>query len=211
NVTARARAGSGKPGNGTAGQISQLAGRPLGAKGVVNPLGASGGADADGRDQARRNAPLAVMSLDRLVSVQDYADFARSFAGIGKASSAKLSDGQRELVHVTIAGAEDIPIDPTSDLYTNLVQALRVNGDPYEPLQVTVRSLRLLVISAQIKILADYLWEDVAADLRTALLDTFSFDNRNLGQPVFQSEVISAMQAVAGVAYVSLQIFDSVA
>jgi predicted phage baseplate assembly protein len=178
---------------------------------VINPLRASGGADRDSRDQARSNAPLAVMSLDRLVSVQDYADFARSFAGIGKASAAKLSDGQRDLVHVTIAGAEDIPIDPTSYLYSNLVQALRVNGDPYEPLQVAVRSLRLLVISAQVKILADYLWEDVAADLRTALLNAFSFDNRNLGQPVFQSEVISAMQAVAGVAYVSLQILGSVA
>jgi predicted phage baseplate assembly protein len=211
NVTAIYRNGIGQAGNVDANQISLLQTRPLNVKSVINPLPASGGADRDSLDQARSNAPLAVMSLDRLVSVQDYADFARTFAGIGKASSAKLSDGQRDLVHVTIAGAEDIPIDPTSDLYTNLVQALRVNGDPYQPLQVAVRSLRLLVISAQVKILSDYLWEEVAADLRTALLNTFSFDNRNLGQPVFQSEVISAMQAVAGVAYVSLQILDSVA
>jgi hypothetical protein len=211
NVTAIYRNGIGQAGNVDANQISLLQSRPLNVKSVINPLRASSGADRDSPDQARSNAPLAVMSLDRLVSVQDYADFARSFAGIGEASAAKLSDGQRDLVHVTIAGAEDIPIDPTSDLFTNLVQALRVNGDPYEPLQVTVRSLRLLVISGQIKILADYLWEDVAADLRTALLNAFSFDNRNLGQPVFQSEVISAMQAVAGVAYVSLQVFDSVA
>jgi predicted phage baseplate assembly protein len=211
NVTAIYRNGIGQGGNVDANQISLLQSRPLNVKAVINPLRASGGADRDSIDQARSNAPLAVMSLDRLVSVQDYADFARSFAGIGKASAAKLSDGQRDLVHVTIAGAEDIPIDPTSDLYTNLVQALRVNGDPYEPLQVAVRSLRLLVISAQIQILADYLWEDVAADLRTALLNAFSFDNRNLGQPVFQSEVISAIQAVGGVAYVNLQILDSVA
>ena len=210
NITAIYRNGIGQAGNVDANQISLLQSRPLNVKSVVNPLRASGGADRDSRDQARSNAPLAVMSLDRLVSVHDYADFARSFAGIGKASSAKLSDGQRDLVHVTIAGAEDIPIDPTSDLYANLVQALHVNGDPYEPLQVAVRNLRLLVISAQVKILDEYLWEDVAADLRAALLNVFSFDNRSLGQPVFQSEVISAMQAVAGVAYVSLQILDSV-
>ena len=68
--------------------------------------------------------PIAVMSLDRLVSVQDYADFSRTFAGIGKAALA-LSDGHRQLVYVTIAGADDIPIDPTSDLYQNLVEALQ--------------------------------------------------------------------------------------
>ena len=64
--------------------------------------------------------------------VRDYADFSRTFAGIGKASAARLSDGSRQVVHVTIAGADDIPIDLNSDLYRNLVQALHVNGDPYE-------------------------------------------------------------------------------
>ncbi len=211
NVTAVYRNGICQPGNVDANQISLLQSRPLNVKAVINPLPASGGADRDTLDQARRNTPLAVMSLDRLVSVQDYADFALTFAGIGKASSAKLSDGQRDLAHVTIAGAEDIPIDPSSDLYTNLGQALKTNGDPYQPLELAVRTLKLLIISARVEVLADYLWEDVAADLRTTLLDTFSFDNRNLGQPVFQSEVISAMQAVAGVAYVDLLKLDSVA
>ena len=68
------------------------------------------------RDQARQNAPLAVTALDRLVSTQDYADFARTFAGIGKASATRLSDGRHQLVHVTIAGADDVPSDRNSDL-----------------------------------------------------------------------------------------------
>jgi hypothetical protein len=210
NVTAIYRNGIGQPGNVNAGQISLLQTRPLNVKAVINPLRASGGADRDTRDQARRNAPLAVMALDRLVSIQDYADFARTFAGIGKASSTRLLDGQRDLVHVTVAGAEDIPIDYSSDLYANLVQALQINGDPYLPLQVAIRRLRLIVISATVKIPPDYLWEPVAAAVRAALVDAFSFDNRDLGQPVFQSEVISVMQGVPGVAYVDLQKFDSV-
>ena len=211
NVTAIYRNGIGAPGNVEAGQITLLQTRPLNVSAVINPQGASGGADRDSLYQARSNAPLAVLALDRLVSVQDYADFSRTFAGIGKASAARLSDGQRTIVHVTIAGAEDIPIAVSSDLYQNLVQALQVNGDPYEPVQVAVRKLKLLVIAAQVSILPDYLWESVVADLRAALLDTFAFDNRDLGQPVFQSEVISAMQAVSGVSYVDLQTFDSVA
>jgi len=151
------------------------------------------------------------MALDRLVGVKDYADFSRTFAGIGKASAGRLSDGNRQVVHVTIAGADDIPIDLNSDLYVNLVQALHVNGDPYEPIQVALRKLKLLVIAANVRILPDYLWESVAVDMRSALLDTFAFDRRDLGQPVFQSEVINAMQAVSGVDYVDLQTLDAVA
>ena len=182
NVKATYRYGIGKPGNVRAQQISQLATRPLGVQGVINPLPATGGADRDSADQARRNAPLAGKALDRLVGVEDYADFARTFAGIGKAAAARLSDGRRQLVHVTIAGADDIPIDPNSDLYRNLVQALHQYGDPYQPIQVCVRKVKLLVISSGISLLADYQWESVEPQIRATLLDAFSFDNRDLGQ-----------------------------
>lgn len=211
NVTATYRFGIGKPGNATASQISLLVTRPLGVKSVINPLPATGGADKESRDQARENAPLAVMSLDRLVSVRDYADFARTFAGVGKASAARISDGRRELVHVTIAGADDIPIDPTSDLYQNLMLAFRrYNGDPFQPVQLAVRSLSLLVISAKVKLLADYEWESVEPQIRAAMLDAFGFARRQLGEDVISSQVISVIQAVPGVAYVDLDVLDSV-
>ena len=111
NVKAVYRNGIGKPGNVKAGQISLLNTRPLGVKEVINPIRASGGADKEARDQARKNAPLAVMALDRLVSTPDYADFSRTFGGIGKAAAARLGNGRQQLVHVTIAGVDDIPID----------------------------------------------------------------------------------------------------
>ncbi len=210
NIKAVYRNGIGKAGNAKAEQISLLATRPLGVKEVINPLRASGGADKESRDQARRNAPLAVMALDRLVSVQDYADFARTFAGIGKASAARLSDGRRQLVHVTISGADDIPIDKTSDLYRNLVKALRDFGDPYQPIQVEVRELMLIVLSANVRIQPDYQWESVVTKIRAKLLDTLSFENRELGQDVVLSAVISAIQSVAGAAYVDVDLLGGV-
>ena len=210
NVMAVYRNGIGKGGNVKAEQISLLATRPLGVKEVINPLRASGGADKESRDQARRNAPLAVMSLDRLVSTQDYADFARTFAGIGKASAVRLSDGHRRLVHLTIAGADDIPIDERSDLYINLRQALGKFGDPFQAVQVDTRELVALVISASVRVLPDYQWEKVEPKIRAALLSRFSFDERELGQPVFLSEVISTVQQVAGVAYVDVDVLDSI-
>jgi hypothetical protein len=210
NVKALYRYGMGAAGNVAAGRINQLATQPPGAQSVVNPLAASGGADADELEQARENTPLAVMALDRLVSVRDYADFSRNFAGIGKASSVRLSDGRRQLVHVTIAGANDIPIEQSSDLYLNLVQSLYQFGDPFEPIQVALRKLKVIVIAARVRVLADYAWESVEAAVRAALLESFSFARRALGQPAFLAEVISVVQAVAGVSYVDVLTFDAI-
>ena len=209
NVRATYRNGIGKPGNVAARQISLLATKPLGVKEVVNPLRASGGADPDDRDQIRRNAPLAVLALDRLVSTQDYADFARTFAGVAKASAARLTDGSRQLVHVTIAGVDDIPIDLSSDLHRNLTLALSF-GDPHLPLQVEVRELLTLVVSANVKVLPDRAWDLVEPQLRARLIDTFGFTRRELGQDVLPSEVIAAMQAAPGVDYVDLDFLGAV-
>jgi len=210
NVKAVYRNGIGKPGNVRAGQISQLSTRPLGVKDVVNPLRASGGADAETRDQARRNTPNAVMALDRLVSTRDYADFARAFAGIGKAAAIELPDGARSVVHVTIAGSDDIPIDPGSDLYLALRRALRKLGDPFQPLALATRELLILVAAARVRIDEDRRWEVVAAEIRARLLDAFGFARRDLAQGVASSEVLAAIQSVRGVAYVDLDSFGTV-
>ncbi len=210
NIKALYRNGIGKPGNVNAGQISLLTTRPLGVKAVINPLRASGGADKESRDQARKNAPLAIKALDRLVSVQDYEDFARTYAGVGKARAVEISDGRRQLVHVTIAGADDITIDKSSDLYRNLRQTLLDFGDPYQALQLEIRELMLIIIEARLRILPDYLWEPVVTQVRTALLDFFSFERRELGQDVLLSEVLSVMQGVRGVAYVDVDAFGGI-
>jgi hypothetical protein len=211
NVRAEYRQGIGKAANVKADQITILTSRPLGVRDVINPLRASGGADKESRDQARKNAPLALTALDRLVSTQDYEDFARTFAGVGKAFARRLSDGRRELVHVTIAGMDDVPIDETSDLFHNLGRALRQFGDPALPIQLATRDLMLLIISAKARLLPDYLWEKVAPMIRAKLLDTFSFERRELGQDALLSEALSAMQSVRGVAYVDVDAFGAVA
>src|SRR5262249_53514482 len=109
NVKSVYRSGIGRPGNVRAEQISLLQTRPLGVNAVINPLRASGGADKESRDQARENAPLAVMSLDRLVSVQDYADFTRTFAGIGKAQALRPGDCHPPPVQIKNAGPDEHP------------------------------------------------------------------------------------------------------
>jgi len=210
NIRAEYRNGIGQAGNVKAEQISLLLTKPLGVKEVINPLRASGGADRETRDQARQHIPLAVKALDRLVSTQDYEDFSRIYAGIGKAFAVELSDGRLPLIHVTIAGAGDIPIDENSDLFRNLRQALHDFGDPFQKIQLAVRELLMIVIEAKVAILPDYQWESVVTEVRAALLDHFSFERRELGQDVMLSEVISVIQSVRGVAYVDVDAFGGI-
>jgi hypothetical protein len=210
NVRAVYRNGIGRPGNVGAGQISLLQTRPLGVKAVVNPLRATGGADKESRDLARENAHLSVMPLDRLVSVQDYADFTRRFAGIGKAVAKRTTDGSRQLVYLSIAGVDDVPIDKTSDLYRNLLDALLTLGDADLPLRVEMREFKMLVLSAKIRLALDYVWDVVVAAVRARLLDVFGFGKRALGQWVLLSEVISAIQNINGVAYVDVDALGAI-
>jgi predicted phage baseplate assembly protein len=210
NITSIYRSGIGSPGNVDAGQISMLQTRPLGVKSVINPLEASGGADREEIAQARQNAPYAVMSLDRLVSIEDYGNFSRTFAGVGKAASARISDGRRQLVEITIAGVEDAPMDPTSDLYRNLLTALQQYGDPAMPIQLDVRELVMLVTSVNIKLKRDYQWDPLAAAVRAAILDYFGFDKRSFGQPALLCELIAVIQGVEGVEYCDVDAFGGV-
>ncbi|MDT8320734.1 MAG: putative baseplate assembly protein [Xanthomonadales bacterium] len=210
NVRAQYRYGIGRDGNVKADQISLLKSKPLGVREVVNPLPASGGADRESRDQARRNIPLAVRALDRLVSVRDYQDFARVYAGVGEAVATEISDGQRQVVHVTIAGADDIPIDESSDLYRNLYQALGAFGDPCQPVRLAVRERVMLVLQARVKIDPDYRWESVSRELRDLLLDRFGFAARELGEDVYLSEILSVMHQVPGVVFVDADAFGGI-
>jgi predicted phage baseplate assembly protein len=210
NVRARYRNGMGKAGNARAGRINLLLSRPPGLKDVLNPLPASGGADREGPDAIRRSAPLALKALDRLVSVLDYEDFCRIYAGIGKARAAELPAAGGFLVHITIAGDDDIPIDPMGDLYRNLVAALRKLGDPHQPFRVALRERVLPVISAGVRIDPRYTWEDVESRVRSALLALLSFERRELGDDITASEVIAAIQNVRGVRYVDLDALDRV-
>ena len=207
NVRAEYRVGLGALGNVRAEQISLLTDRPLGVTGVVNPIAASGGADRDDAESIRRNAPLAALALSplsRLISVTDYAHFARRFAGIGQANAVKLSDGAQPVVLVTVAGVNDVPLAPAGELMANLRLAFEAFGDPALPIEILTRELKALVLEARVAIDGDYRWDAVEPVIRRRLLDTFSADSRALGRVVYLSEIVAVIQAVPGVVWVDV-------
>jgi predicted phage baseplate assembly protein len=204
NVRATYRKGLGLEGMVQAEQLSLLLTRPLGVKAVTNPHDASGAADAESFAEVRRNAPLTVLTLDRAVSLQDYEDFAHTFAGIAKALATWIWEGRVRSILLTIAGPNGVAIRPDSALYNNLLVALRRAGNAH--LRLRLESYRPVRFRTAGKVQVDpvYQPEAVLSAVAAALRRQFAFEARAFGQAVTLSEVLAVMHAVPGVVGVDL-------
>lgn len=203
NVRATYRVGIGAVGNVAAGQLSLLMTRPLGARSVSNPLPTSGGADPETRDAARTNAPRTVQTFDRVVTLDDCANLARSFAGIAKSEARWVWEGRRRVILLTIAGVDGAAAAPIPTI-RNLAAEIRAKSDGHLAVRIIPCGLRTFDLEAGVFVVDGYDETRVLADVRSRLLDTFSFARRGLAQRVSVSEVGAAIQAVPGVLAVDL-------
>jgi len=205
NVEAVYRVGIGAVGSVGEDRIALLATRPLGVKSVTNPVAATGAADPEVRDDARRNAPRTVLTLDRIVSLRDFEDYARGFAGIGKAQARMLWKQGLRSVHLTVAAADGRTVQPSSELFRNLVASLEGARDPHQALEVSSFEPVLFRVSARVGVDPDFRKEDVLPRAEAALREAFSFAARDFGQGVALSEVMAVLQAVDGVVGVDVE------
>jgi predicted phage baseplate assembly protein len=220
NVRAIYRSGGGLAGRVGAGQLTMPLSRAGGVSEVTNPAPASGGDDPEAVDGARSNVPLRVKTLDRVVSLVDYADFARAFPGVAKASAvwARVAGHRGVLLSVAGAGGATIAGAATTsgrtggsggtggsgDVGANLRTALRTFGDPLVPVELVPCVRRVFRISALVKVAADRERDAVLAEAGAALRARFSFAARDLGQPVPASEVLAVLYGVPGIVAATL-------
>ncbi|MDB9316810.1 putative baseplate assembly protein [Nodularia spumigena] len=205
NIMARYRSGIGLAGEVAQDSLSLLKTRPFGIREVTNPVPATGAAAKEALNEARTSAPLTVRTLDRIVSLQDFEDFSRAFAGIGKAKAEVIPNQSIPIIYITIGAVNGKAVTPDSQLYTNLVQAIAQSRAP-EQIDVQIGSYQPLLFNLEAKILIASRREVklVLAEIRTALQETFSFERRSFGQSVTTSEAIAAIQNITGVIAVDL-------
>jgi predicted phage baseplate assembly protein len=208
NVSATYRVGVGLDGLVDAGVISTLLSRPLGLKGVINPVPATGAGAPEELKDARTNAPLTVLTLGRIVSVRDFEDFARAFAGIGKAQATLIWNGERQLVHLTVAASDGSRVDPTTDFFANLLAGIDAARHVDQPVQVSPHEPLTFTLTARVAVEPDLIKADVLASVHTALIDAFSFTSRGFGQGVAASEILAVIQNVPGVVAVDLDLMN---
>jgi predicted phage baseplate assembly protein len=204
NIRATYRKGLGLAGNVAGGKLTNLLSRPLGVTGATNPEAATGGEDKESEDKARDNAPLTVLTLDRAVSIRDYRDFARAFAGIAKAHALWIPSGPARGVFLTVAGEAGAEVPESSDTFGHLQESLHAYGDPLMPLRlVSYRDARFRLRIA-VKVAADADAKLVLPAIEARLRAAFGFDARSFGQGVSVDEVAAVAQAVDGVEAVNV-------
>ncbi|MBI2207276.1 MAG: putative baseplate assembly protein [Candidatus Rokubacteria bacterium] len=207
NVRAGYRKGLGRAGLIPAGRLNVLMAPPLGVRDVTNPLDATGGDDAESTARARESTPITVLTLDRVVSLRDYEDFARGYAGIAKALATWIWHGGQRSVLVTVAGPDGAAVPASSDLYRNLLAALQGAGDPYVAVRVVSYRPAGFRVAGTIRRHPDHLAATVAAAVRAAVATRFAFEARAFGQPVTLDEVFAVIQAAPGVVMVDVDAF----
>ncbi|MEL6237528.1 MAG: putative baseplate assembly protein [Pseudomonadota bacterium] len=204
NVAAAYRTGTGLVGHVPARSVTQLKTKPLGIRAVTNPSPATGGADPEGMDEARINAPKTVKTLGRVVSLSDYEDYARNFAGIGKARAVQLWSGQSKLIHLTIAPETDIDLTTDAPILSTLAQALDRVRDVARAVVIQPYARVYFRIAARVLVASAYRLADVERDVRAAIEAEYAFENRGLGDPVSSAGVIALVQSVPGVVAMDL-------
>ena len=202
NVQASYRVGLGLAGRVRAGQLTTALDRPTGVLSVTNPLDATGGADPEPADGARRNAPRTVRTFGRAVSLRDFEDLVTTTGEVAKAQATWVWDGLGRAIHVTVAAQGGALFAP-SDLL-RLAAALTAARDPNHPLRVANYVPIDVVVRARVGVIADRRRDDVRAAAQAALAGALSFEARELGRAVHLSEVFRVLQEVPGVEFVDV-------
>lgn len=180
-------------------QISQVL-RPItGVKGVTNPNGAEGAADADSIDDLRSNATLTAYTLGRVVSLRDYEDYARAYLGIAKAHARWAWSGEERAILVTVAGPDGAVIGSNDLLAQRLRTSMRTFGDPGVPITILPAEERTFALAANVRVDPTLEKESVINAVKQTVIDRFSFDARSFGQPVSLSEIYAVLSSVRGV------------
>src|SRR5690606_8971247 len=196
----------GAEGNVRAESLTQPMTRPLGLKGVANLDAAEGGTDPEPAAHARSSMPLGTRTLGRVVSVLDYADFARAYTGIAKAQAQVLQLAHGPVIGITVAGQDGAAIAAGNPVWANLRDALSANGDPRVDVRLMGYQASTFRIGLKVKCDPDHDEDVVLAAVEAVLRDAFSFERRELGQPVQQSEAISVAHVVPGVVAIDLDL-----
>lgn len=199
NLRARYRSGGDLSGVVRSGRLTLPMSRAGGVTGVSNPGPSEGGDDPEDVDSARTSAPLRVTTIDRIVSMPDYALYARAFPGVAKAQAVWARAGTHRGVLLTVAGDRGAILRPDRGIGLNLLGAMRTYGDPLVPVTFVPFVPKSFRITATVKTDPARVRADVLAAVSARLQAVFSFDARDLGQDVPSSEVLTEIEGVMGV------------
>lgn len=198
NITASYQVGGGARGNAASYTICEGPSIPRATYVVFNPRPAAGGADPEPVDEAARRAPQLFRSMRRAVTAADYEAYARQF-GIAKV---RAYSGGWNYVDLCVAPAGGgYPTD-------TLKEELRAYFEDKRSLSsiVNVRDPRYVevFIEGNLEVEPYFYTEQVRRQVEAAVSRLLAFDQVEFGGKLFLSKVYEAIEAVPGVAGVTV-------
>ncbi len=179
-----------------AGSIKQLAKPVAGLQGIVNPVAAAGGADAESAEKIRSLAPRSALLLGRAVSILDMEAAAAGMPGVIAAAAEWRWEGRRQRPVVKV-----FYIGPAG-LEATVTRRLRAISDPSTPIDVEVAEALAALLAIDVETDERYLAQDVALAVQAALLDEDSgplaAERIGIGRALFRSRVFEAVLRVPG-------------
>jgi hypothetical protein len=214
NIVARYRNGHGAAANVALGAVASMPQPASFVERSANVLAASGGADRESAADAKRQASHRVRTLERAVSLADYADLALTHAGVAKARADLEREGSgagaRRVIVVTCAaqGGTALATPQMEALLAFLAQRCA------EAQRLRVRSHRAwpVRLALRVNVLANFSQATVQRKLLEAFGNVtgfFAFERRDLGTDLALSDVYAAAEAVPGVDNVLATLFHA--
>lgn len=172
---------------------------------VTNPQAASGGADRESIENARRQAPGVFRSLGRAVTAEDYVALAENYPGVARAIADAPSWNYVDL-YVVAAGSFDL----TDDLRARLLRYFESRR--MVTTFVNVRDPVFVSINITVKVGVEptFYREDVEQRTREALEALFEIDRLRFGQTFYLSKIFEAVEDVQGVAFAEVITFQGI-
>lgn len=216
-ITVTYRVGGGSVGNVGADKLTAMVTPILNVASVSNDDAAQGGADAESLDEIRENAPRSLTTIDRAVTLEDYANLAIK-AGVAKAKAqasvytnvnlyiaphggGSASAALKQTVTDYLAGRK--MINATVTLYTPHDPETGTGGDYAGYIDINV--------TATAHVLPQYNRETVRLDVEKAVREVLAYENSYFGDRVTISEMYRAINKVTGVDYVVVTVLSRTA
>lgn len=206
NVLATYRVGLGAEGNVDPRAITKAKPGPAGLESTFNALAAGGGEDREGVEEIRASTPLVTQTLDRAVSLEDYALLARAFAGVAKARADWQLDGLRRVVRLTVGaeGGERANLELKAAL-SDYLEARSSGSHRVSIVDFQPAPLRMVL---RISVAADYRRAEVKSRFEQALRDEFfAYDARGFGEPAVLSRIYAMGEAFSGIDWLIAEAF----
>lgn len=167
---------------------------------------AIGGADAESTDSIRINAPLSIRTINRAVSLTDYANLAVQVTGVSKAIAAANTYSSVTLYIAPQGDAGVLSDNSTpSTIFNNLTPTILAALTDKAPANTTVtfqppKYVGVYVI-VNITVGNQYRQSSVLSNVTTAINNLFYIDNVVFGDTIAVADLYGAIASVDGVAY----------